>query len=78
MWHQENVNKHSNFWSSKITSDIFIFLACVVNESMSTLNFHAVQSQRIFADALGPCAASPGFKTLLSLLRVCHFPRGDS
>ena len=44
MWPQENVNRHSNFWSSKITSDIFIFLpACVVNESMSTLNFHGVQ-----------------------------------
>ena len=43
MWPQENVNRHSNFWSSKITSDIFIFLACVVNESMSTLNFHAVR-----------------------------------
>lgn len=38
-----NMNKHTNFWSIKITSDIFILLACVVNESMSTLNFHAVQ-----------------------------------
>lgn len=37
------MNKHTNFWPIKIVSDIFIFLACVVNESMSTLNFHAVQ-----------------------------------
>lgn len=43
MWHRENMNKHTNFWSIKIVSDIFIFLARVVNESMSTLNFHVVQ-----------------------------------
>lgn len=38
-----NMNKHTNFGQLRSHLIFFILLACVVNESMSTLNFHAVQ-----------------------------------
>ena len=75
------MGKPTNPWSIKLTSDIFIFLACVVIESMSALNFHAIEKVeesllRLWAPVQGVLPSRD--VTSLSLLRVCHLPRRDS
>lgn len=64
-----------------LSSPLIFSFSCVVIESMSTLNFHAIEKVeesllRLWAPVQGVLPSRD--VTPLSLLRVCHLPRGDS